>query len=163
MKEVLYNENIKAKEVRIIDNGQDLGIMSLNKAIAIAQEKNLDVVVVSAKTDIFVCKLLDYKKYIYEIKKKEKQQKKMCKVIEIKTIQLRYCISNHDLNTKLNHTKEFLNEGNKVIFVMKFRKKEVDHIPKGKILLEKIIQDLNVIIDKPLLVTTKQISVTVRK
>lgn len=132
-REILINNQIQAKEVRVIDeNGQQLGIFSLEEALRMAKEKNLDLVLVSEKAQPPVCKIIDYGKYLYWLQKKDKQKRKSAKV---KGVRLSFNISPHDLETKISQTIKFLNEGNKVKVEMVLKGREIgfDGLAKEKI------------------------------
>ena len=115
------NDEIRAKEVRVIDeNGEMRGIMSLSEALALAEESNLDLVNISPNADPPVCKILDYGKYRYELQKKDKQQKKNQKVTEIEEIRLSTFIEDHDIQVKANTAMKFLKDGDKVKVSLRF-------------------------------------------
>ncbi|MBQ1715665.1 MAG: translation initiation factor IF-3, partial [Firmicutes bacterium] len=100
-KETLINEEIRAEEVRVIDdNGEMIGILPIEEALAIAEEKDLDLVEVSPNAVPPVCKILDYGKYRYEIQKREKDAKKKQKTTEVKEVRLSCFIEEHDLQVK---------------------------------------------------------------
>lgn len=129
----LVNEEIRFSEVQVIDdNGQKLGKMSTRKAIEIAEEKDMDLVLVSPNADNPVCKMLDYSKFKFEMAKKAKEAKKKQKVIEIKEIRLSPNIDKHDLEVKAKNTNKFLESGNKVKVSMRFRGRELNFVNQGK-------------------------------
>lgn len=137
------NFQIKAREVRVIDpQGEMLGVMQVRDAINKAQQYGLDLVEVSPNATPPVCKIQDFGKYKYEIQKKKNEAKKKQKVVELKEIKLRPNIDKHDLEIKLKHVKEFLAEGNKVKFTLRFRGREMAHIELGNILMNKVKEDL---------------------
>jgi len=137
-KELQMNEDINAKEVRVIgETGEQLGIMSSDKALAIAYERGYDLVMMSAQSDPPVCKIMDYGKYRFECEKREKEAKKKQQTIEIKEIQLSYRIDTHDFETKVRHAQRFLSDGNKVKVVLKFKGREMSHMTMGKELMTK--------------------------
>lgn len=136
----MVNEGIKGKEVRVIDaDGSQLGIMSIKKAKEIALSKDLDLVNISPKASPPVCKIMDYGKYCFEISKKEKESRKNQKAVEIKEIRLSVNIGNHDFETKLNHAKKFLNGGQRIKVILKFKGREMMHINLGENLINKFI------------------------
>jgi translation initiation factor IF-3 len=101
--------------VRLIDeNKKQIGIVPIEKAMSLAEEKGLDLVEVAANANPPVCRLMDYGKYLYELQKKAQEAKKHQKQIQVKEIKFRPKISQHDYNFKLRHIREFLEEGNKV-------------------------------------------------
>ena len=127
-KELFVNEAIKFKEVRVIDSdGSQLGVMSSDKALEAAYAKDLDLVAISPNANPPVCKIMDYGKYRYEKAKKEKEAKKNQKVIEIKEVRLGLGIDVHDFETKGNHARKFLQNGNKVKVSIRFRGRELGH------------------------------------
>lgn len=137
------NERIRARFVRLIDqNGAQLGVVPRDKAIQIAREQGLDLVEVAANTDPPVCKVLDFGKFIYEIKKKSRDSKKH-KNLREKEIVMRPNIDKHDAAIKINHAREFLIEGHKVIFQVRQRGREVEHSERGRGLLENIKKGLS--------------------
>lgn len=136
--DLLINEQIKFAQIQVIDeNGQKLGTMPSEKALGIAEEKGLDLVLVSPNLNIPVCKLLDYSKYKFEMNKKAKEAKKNQKTVEIKEIRLSPHIDVHDLEVKAKIALKFIQSGNKVKVSMKFRGRELNFINEGKQLLEK--------------------------
>lgn len=132
----LINEQIKFAQVQVIDeNGQKLENMSAKQAQILANEKGLDLVLVSPNNSIPVCKILDYSKYKFEMNKKAKESKKNQKVVEIKEIRLSPNIDLHDLEVKAKMASKFIQAGNKVKVSMKFRGRELNFINKGKEIL----------------------------
>jgi len=137
IKELQINEEIRDKEVRLIDaDGTQLGIVSINKAMEIAAEKKLDLVNIAPTAKPPVCKVLDYGKYRYELAKKEKEAKKKQKIINIKEIRLTPNIDTHDLEVKAKRTIEFLKDGDKVKVSVRFRGREMGHTEMGLVVLE---------------------------
>ena len=137
-KETLLNEDIVAPEIRLIGpEGEALGIMPPQKALAIAYDKGLDLVMMAAQATPPVCKIMDYGKFCFERDKREKEAKKKQQTIEVKEIQLSYRIDVHDFETKKKHALRFLGDGNKVRVVMRFRGREMSHISIGKEVLER--------------------------
>jgi len=137
------NKQINAQTVRVIDeDGKQLGIMSLEEALALAEEKDLDLLEVAPNASPPVCRLVDYGKFKYLEQKKEAQAKKKRSIIEVKEIRLRYNTDVGDLDTKLKLARKFFEEGNKVKFSMRFRGREKGFVDKGLEKLETIIQSL---------------------
>lgn len=137
------NKQINAQTVRVIDeDGKQLGIMSLEEALALAEEKDLDLLEVAPNASPPVCRLVDYGKFKYLEQKKEAQAKKKRSIIEVKEIRLRYNTDVGDLETKLKLARKFFEEGNKVKFSMRFRGREKGFVDKGLEKLETIIQSL---------------------
>ncbi len=146
MQNYRINRQIKAKEVRLIDEtGKQIGIVPLEEALRIAEEKGLDLVEIAPQANPPVCKILDYGKFIYELKKKEKTARKKQRenAIEVKDIQLSTRIDEHDLKVKLKHMREFLEDGDKVRVRIKFRGRENIHPELGDRLVQRILEDLS--------------------
>lgn len=123
--EMQINEEIRDPEVRLIDeNGQQLGIMDVRAAQRLADERELDLVKVSFNTPP-TCKLMDYSKYRYDMMKREKEQKKNQKIIEIKEIRLSATIDVHDMEVKAKQCTKFLADGNKVKVSIRFRGRQI--------------------------------------
>lgn len=140
-KELLINEQIRAKEVRVIDaDGEQLGILATKKALDIAYDKGLDLVEIAPTSVPPVCRVMDYGKYRFDREKKEKEAKKKQQVVELKEVRLSYNIDKHDFETKLNHTLKFLGQGNKVKISMKFRGREMAHTEIGLDVMKKFGQ-----------------------
>lgn len=122
------NERIRAREVRVIDdNGAQLGIMSPREALAIAQQKDLDLIEVAPQAVPPVCRIMDYGRFKYEQRKREKEAHRSSKVIELKTVRLRPHTDDHDFETKTRTARRFLEEGKKVRVTMLFRGREMTH------------------------------------
>lgn len=139
--------------MRVIDSdGKQLGIMPTRRAVKIAQEKGLDLVEVAPTANPPVCKILDYGRYRYEQEKLAKEAKKKQKGGDTKTIRLRPSIGTHDIETKTRNAIEFLQEGDKVKFVVIFRSREFGRPQIAETLLRKIaesVQDYGVIEKQP--------------
>ena len=137
-KELLINEEIKAKEVRVIGvEGDAIGVMSPEAALKIAYEQGYDLVLMAPQAQPPVCRIMDYGKYRFERDKKEKEAKKKQQVIELKEIQLSCRIDTHDFETKARHAVRFLTSGNKVRVVMRFKGREMSHIAIGQEIMQK--------------------------
>lgn len=137
-KENLLNEEITAKEVRLINSdGEPVGIMSSQKALELAYDQGLDLVMMASQANPPVCKIMDYGKFRFEREKREKEARKKQQTIELKEIQLSYRIETHDFETKVKHALRFLNDGNKVRVVMKFKGREMSHVNMGREVLER--------------------------
>ena len=140
-KELQINDEIRAKEVRIIgDNGEQLGVLQTSAALAMAYEKDLDLVLIAPNAEPPVCRIMDYGKYRFERDKKEKEAKKKQTVVEVKEVQLSCRIDTHDFETKVKHAHRFIGEGNKVRVVVKFKGREMSHLDIGRDILEKFEQ-----------------------
>ncbi len=132
-KESLINEEIRAKEVRLIgSDGTALGIVPLSEALAKAAEANLDLVNISPNAAPPVCKIMDYGKFRYEQQKKEKEARKKQKTMEVKEIRLGIFTEMHDLETKAGAALKFLSGGDKVKVSMRLRGREMGYVDKGK-------------------------------
>jgi translation initiation factor IF-3 len=143
-KKYLVNNQIKAEKVRIIDQeGKNLGIFLLEEALRMARERNLDLVQITEKVDPPVCKLIEYGKFLYWLRKKER---KMKKTAEMKTIKIGFNISPHDLEIKIRQAEKFLREGNKVKLEIFLKGRQTQFADLGKEKLEKTIQFLNSLI-----------------
>lgn len=141
--ELSINEEIVAKEVKVIDeNGEQLGIMPTEKALEIAEDRDLDLVEVSPNSSPVVCKIMNYGKYKYEQTRKEKESKKKQKVVEIKEIRLSSTIDTHDFDFKSKNARKFLEDGNKVKATIKFKGREVNNTSFGANVLNKFAESL---------------------
>ena len=135
---MLINEEIKAKEVRVVcEDGESLGIMSSDAALELAYDKGYDLVLMAPQAVPPVCRIMDYGKFRFERDKKEKEAKKKQQIIEVKEIQLSCRIDKHDFETKLKHTQRFLSDGNKVRVVMRFKGREMSHIGMGQEIMQR--------------------------
>lgn len=131
------NEEIRDKELRVIGaNGDQLGIMSSADALALAEEKALDLVKIAPNAVPPVCKIMDYGKFRFEQLKKEKEAKKNQRVVEVKEIRMSPSIDTNDLNTKIKNAMKFLNDGNRVKVTVRFRGREMAHTSLGEVLLK---------------------------
>ncbi len=136
--EQLINEEIRDKEVRLIDqDGTQLGIVATKDALNTAYEKNLDLVMIAPNSKPPVCKIMDYSKYRFDQMKKEKEAKKKQKVTEVKEVRLSPNIGDHDFDTKLKNAQKFLQDGNKVKVSVRFRGREITHNELGRDVLIK--------------------------
>ena len=130
--ELQINEQIRDKEIRVIDSdGTQLGIMPLRRAMEIAEQKNLDLVKIAPQANPPVCKIIDYGKFRFEQAKREKEARKNQRVVEIKEVRLSLNIDTHDFETKRNHALRFISEGNKVKVSIRFRGREMGHPELG--------------------------------
>lgn len=134
---------IRAPKVRLIDeNGDQLGIVSLDAALLKAEESGLDLVQVSPDMDEPVCKILDFGKYRYEQEKKLQKSKKAQKTTEVKGIRLSVKIGQHDFDTKLKRAIEFLGKGHKLALQLRFKGREMAHTELGAEVLKKFVAAL---------------------
>ena len=136
------NQQIRAIDVQVIgSDGNNLGILPLNKAIATAKEEGLDLIEISPNANPPVCKIMDMGKYKYDLQKKTNIAKKKQKVVALKEIKMRPGTDVHDYNFKVKNAKKFLNNKDKVKFTVKFKGREMQHINLGKDLMNRIIED----------------------
>lgn len=137
------NHEINAPEVRLIDeSGQMLGVMSPREALSIAEGRGLDLIEIAPTAKPPTCKIMDYGKYKYEAKKKEKEARKKQTIITVKEIQLRPRTDQHDLEVKMRNARRFLLDGDKVKFNMRFLGREMAHQEFGYKLLKKVTETL---------------------
>ncbi len=137
-KEMLINEAIKLKEVRVVDTeGNPIGIMTSEAALKIAYDQGYDLVLMAPQAQPPVCRIMDYGKFRFERDKKEKEAKKKQQIVELKEIQLSCRIDTHDFETKARHAQRFLTDGNKVRVVMRFKGREMSHIAIGQEIMQK--------------------------
>ncbi len=135
---MLINDEIREKEVRLIDSdGSQLGILSLADAKAKAEGKGLDLVLIAPQAKPPACKIMDYGKYKFEQGKREKEQRKNQRIVNIKEVRITPSIDVHDFNTKVNQTVKFLKSGDKVKVTVRFRGRELHHTQLGQDLLVK--------------------------
>ena len=135
------NEEIRDKEVRLIDaGGEQLGIMSAQKALEVAIERGMDLVKIAPQAQPPVCRIMDYGKFRFEQAKREKEARKNQRVMEIKEIRLSPGIDVNDLNVKVGHARRFLKGGDKVKVSVRFRGREVTHSSIGLELLKRFAE-----------------------
>jgi len=138
------NEQIRAKEVQIIDDeGKKLGPVSLNEALDMAYDKKLDLVLVAPNVEPPVCKLMNYGKYKFEQAKREKEAKKKQKTFELKEIRITPNIEEHDYGFKAKNARKFIEDGNKVKITVRFRGRELNYVKQGEDVLNRFIEDLS--------------------
>ena len=139
----IINRNIKAKEVRLIDDeGVNHGVVATSKALQMAEEKGLDLILVSPNQAPPVAKILDYGKYKYEIEKRAKESRKKQHTVDIKEVKVRYKIDVNDYNVKINSIKKFIAKGNKVKIVVMLRGREMQHNHLAYDLANRFLADL---------------------
>jgi translation initiation factor IF-3 len=139
---VNINRNIRAKEVRVIDpDGNQIGVIPTYKAIAVANDFGLDLVEISPNANPPVCKIMDYGRYKYELTKKRQEAKKKQTTFQLKEIKLRPKTGEHDLKTKVNHIKKFIEKKDKVKVTIIFRGREITLSQLGRELLERVIKE----------------------
>ncbi len=140
----MINEQIRFKEVQVIDDqGNKLDKMSINDAMNLAMDKNLDLVLVSSNPSNPVCKLMNYGKYKFEQAKREKESKKKQKTFELKELRVTPNIEEHDFNFKVKNAKKFLADGNKVKITVRFRGRELNYVKLGEQVLNKFAEELS--------------------
>jgi translation initiation factor IF-3 len=130
-KDLRINEQIRTREVRLIREDGEQGIMSVSEALEIARESGLDLVEVAPQAVPPVVKILDYGKFRFENEKRIRDSKKKQKLLKLKEIRMQPKIDDHDLDFKSKHIKEFLSEGNKVKVTIRFRGRELAHTELG--------------------------------
>ena len=149
----MLNEQIRDKEVRVIsESGEQLGIMSAKEAYNIAVRDNLDLVKIAPNAKPPVCKIMDYGKYRFEAAKKEKEARKNQNIVSIKEIRLSPSTDSHDLTTKINQARKFLDKKDKVKVTVRFRGREVAYAAPGEEMLNKFaqsVEDIGTIDKKP--------------
>ncbi|MBV9119914.1 MAG: translation initiation factor IF-3 [Chloroflexi bacterium] len=151
-KELRTNDKIKAREVRLVDdNGAQLGVLRLEEALELAQEKNLDLVEVAPTANPPVCKLLDFGRFKYEQTKREREARKGQKQLVLKEIWFRPNVDDHDRNFKTKQIQRFLEEGDKVKVTVRYRGRELAHPELGRTVLNRVATDLENLasIEKP--------------
>ncbi|MBE6556036.1 MAG: translation initiation factor IF-3 [Ruminococcaceae bacterium] len=154
-KDLLINEEIREKEVRVIgDDGETLGMMSGNAALKLAYDRGLDLVLIAPQATPPVCRIMDYGKYRFDREKKEKEAKKKQQVVELKEVQLSCRIDVHDFETKARNAIRFLKAGNKVRVVVRFRGREMAHQEMGRDVMarfEQAVSEAGTVDKKPVL------------
>jgi translation initiation factor IF-3 len=137
------NNKIFAKEIRLIgEDGTPIGIIPRNEGLRMAEEVELDLVEISPNASPPVCKIMDYSKYLYEKKKKEKLNKQNSKAIKLKEVTIRPAIEEHDYQTKLKHARGFLEDGDKVKIMLKMKGRELQHTAENLETLKRFVDDL---------------------
>jgi len=136
------NELIKAPVVRVVGENVQIGIYNIKEALRLAEEQDLDLVEISPSANPPVCKVVDYKKFLYEKKKKQKEIKANSAKIVVKEIRLGPNIDDHDFNFKMKHAMKFLEEGAKVKVDVFFKGRSIIYKEKGEYILLKFAADL---------------------
>lgn len=137
------NQEIRAKEVRVVGEGlEKQGVMSLQEALQLADEMGLDLVEISPQANPPVCKVIDYQKFLYQQKKKQKEMKAKAAKIVVKEIRFGPNTDDHDYNFKLKHAQNFINEGAKVRAFVLFKGRSILYKEQGEILLLRLANDL---------------------
>ncbi|MBP8645732.1 MAG: translation initiation factor IF-3 [Syntrophobacteraceae bacterium] len=142
-KQVNVNEKIRASEVRVIGHdGQQLGILTLRKALELAAQEELDLVEVAPNADPPVCKIMDYGKYKYQQNKRFQEAKKKQTVIQVKEVKIRPKTDEHDLLVKIRHVRRFLAQKDKAKITILFRGREISYSDQGTKVLERVREEL---------------------
>ncbi|MEL0241197.1 MAG: translation initiation factor IF-3 [Flavobacteriaceae bacterium] len=136
------NQDITAREVRLVGDNVEIGIYPISKALAVAEDLELDLVEISPKADPPVCKVIDYKKFLYEQKKREKVIKANATKVVIKEIRFGPQTDEHDFEFKKRHAEKFLKEGAKLKAFVFFKGRSIVYKDQGEILLLKLAQEL---------------------
>lgn len=151
--ELMINEGIRDKEVRLIDtDGAMLGVFPIKEAQKMANAKNLDLVKIAPQAAPPVCRIMDYGKYMFELAKKEKEARKNQKVISVKEVRLKPTTEEHDFNFKVKNAGRFLKDGDKVKVSIRFSGRQMNYTSLGKEVLDRFaeaLQDVGVIERKP--------------
>ena len=137
------NDEIIADNIRLINaDGEQVGLVPINKGLEMAEESGLDLVEVSPNASPPVCKILDYGKYKYEAQKKANEARKKQKTIDVKEIKMRPGIEEHDYQVKMRSVRKFLDHGDKVKMTIRFRGREMAHQDLGMRVLDRVRDDL---------------------
>ncbi len=141
-KDMMVNDGIRARELRLIDqNGDQLGVKTKVEAMEIAEQANLDVVLVAPKAKPPVARIMDYGKYRFEQQKKAREARKKQKVINVKEVRLSPAIDENDFNTKLRNARKFLQKGDKVKASIRFKGRAITHKEIGQEVLDRLAQE----------------------
>ena len=141
-KDLPINDEIRAAEVRVIGiGGEQLGVMKIDDARTYAYNNDVDLVLIAPTATPPVCRAIDYGKFCFERDKREKEAKKKQVIVKVKEVQLSCRIEQHDFETRVNHAKRFLKEGNKVKAVIRFKGREMSHMELGRDVLEKFKEE----------------------
>ena len=139
----MLNDDIRVPEVRLVsDSGEQLGIMSSREALAIAEEKQLDLVMIAPTAKPPVCKIMDYGKHRFELAKREKEARKNQKVITLKEVRLSPTIDVHDMEVRVKSAIRFLKDGDKVKATIRFRGRQISHAEIGRQVMGKFYEQI---------------------
>lgn len=142
--ELLINQQIRVPKVQIIgESGEKLGVYDIQEALSIAEQKELDLVLVAPNNVPPVCKIMNYGKYKFEQAKREKEARKNQKVFEVKEIRITPNIDEHDFQFKCKNARKFLEEGNKVKVTVRFRGRELNYVKAGEQTLNGFVESLS--------------------
>src|SRR5215813_316193 len=136
------NNMIRVPQVRLVGDNVEVGVYSIQEALKMAQDQQLDLVEISPQADPPVCKIIDYNKFLYDKKKKEKEMKAKSKVSEVKEIRFTPNTDDHDFDFKAKHAESFLKEGNKVKAYVQFKGRAIQFQERGQLLLLKFAERL---------------------
>ncbi|HEY3195810.1 MAG TPA: translation initiation factor IF-3 [Candidatus Dormibacteraeota bacterium] len=159
-KELRINDQIRSSEVRLIDDqNNQLGVVSLDAALRIANEKGLDLVEVAPQANPPVCRLMDYGRFKFETIKREKDQRRKQNVIKLKEMKLRPKVAEHDFQTKFKGLRQFLEAGEKVKVTIMFRGREMVHQDIGRRILDRVADDARpfAVVERPPLLEGKNL------
>ncbi len=137
------NDRIRATEIRLIGaEGENIGVVSPERAMELAQNAGLDLVEISPNANPPVCKIMDFGKFKYETQKRESEARKKQKIIEVKEVKFRPNTDIHDYEVKMRNVVKFLSNGDKVKVTLRFRGREMAHLELGRALLERVAADI---------------------
>jgi translation initiation factor IF-3 len=134
---------IRVPQVRLVGDNIEVGVYPIQEALKMAQEQALDLVEISPNADPPVCKIIDYNKFLYEKKRKEKEMKAKSKASEVKEIRFTPNTDDHDFDFKAKHAEKFLKDGNKVKAYVQFKGRAIQFKERGELLLLKFAERLN--------------------
>ena len=138
----MVNDGIRAREVRLISsNGDQVGVKSKREALQIAEQENLDLVLVAPKAKPPVAKVMDYGKYRFELQKKQREARKKQKTVNVKEVRLSPTIDTNDFNTKMKNARKFLAKGDKVKVSIRFRGRAITHKDIGREVLSRFAEE----------------------
>lgn len=141
---MIVNDGIRAQELRVIGkDGEQIGVVSKNEALKLAEQANLDLVLVAPNGKPPVARIMDYGKFRYEQQKKDREAKKNQKTITVKEVRLSPSIDEHDFNTKLRNARKFLEKGDKVKASIRFRGRAITHKDLGREVLERLAEEVS--------------------
>ncbi len=151
----MINQEIRDREVRLVaEDGEQLGVMPTHQAMALADERSLDLVKIAPQAKPPVCKLMDYGKYRFEQSKREREIRKNQKIITLKEVRLSATIEDHDVDVKFRNAVKFLEEGDKVKVTIRFRGRQITHSEIGLEVMKDFaerLKDLGVVERRPLI------------
>jgi len=142
-REARINFRIRVREVRLIDhNGEQIGVVQIQDALKRAEEAGLDLVEVAPEAAPPVCRIMDYSKYKYDQEKKQREAKKKQHIIHTKELKIKPNIEEHDYNVKVAHLRKFLERGDKTKITVMFRGRETQHMERGRVVLDRIMNEV---------------------